>query len=64
MATDVLLRAYMQESGLDDELQAVADSMLHQPPVFVHRSNTARRLRQFVTRLFPDRNHQYVTVRT
>ena len=64
MATDVLLRAYMQESGLDDELQAVADSMLRQPPVFVHRSNTARRQRQFVARLFPDRNHQYVTVRT
>jgi hypothetical protein len=43
----------------DDELQAVDELLSRHIPIFVHRSNTARRLNTLVEKLFPDRDYCY-----
>lgn len=56
---DFMLRAYVQDWTLDDELQAVDELLSRHIPIFVHRSNTARRLNKLVEKLFPDRDYCY-----
>ena len=60
LAAELLLRAYMQESSPDEEMQAITGELLRSKPVFVHHSDTARRIGTLVGRLFPDRDARYI----
>ena len=60
LAVEVLLRSYMQENSLEEELELIDDELMQRLPVYIHHSNTSRRLKKFITRLFPDKGHQYV----
>lgn len=57
---DLLLRAYMQDSSLEELLDVLGEELWQSLPIFVHQSNTARRLEKIINRLFPDRNPIYI----
>lgn len=59
VARDLLLRSYMRQSTLEDELEAVTDELLLRTPVYVHKSSTAKRLHKLVDRLFPKGGFRY-----
>ena len=60
LSADLLLRSYMKNGSIDDELHLITDELLHSTPVYVHRSSTARRLHGLVDKWFPDRDARYL----
>ncbi len=60
VAADLLLRSFMSELSLEEELQTITDELLRSTPVFVHHSSTAEKLHKFVGRHFADSNHEYI----
>jgi lipopolysaccharide biosynthesis glycosyltransferase len=60
VASELLLRSYMKQSTLQDELDAITPELLKAHPVYVHKSSTARKLQRLAARLFPDSRHRYV----
>lgn len=60
LSGELLLRAYMKESTLEEELEAITDELLHTTPVYVHKRSTAEKLHRQVDRLFPKSDFQFI----
>ncbi|MBP5339295.1 MAG: hypothetical protein J6Z14_08365 [Prevotella sp.] len=60
LSGDLLLRAYMKESSLDEELEAVTDGLLRSLPIYVHKRSTAEKLHKQIDRLFPKNDFRYI----
>lgn len=60
LISEMLLRSYMKQSTLQDELDAITDEVLRSIPIYVHKSTTAKKLKRLVDNLFPDKQHKYV----
>lgn len=58
--TTMLMRSYMQDGTPDDLLADIDDKLLRSAPIYIHKSDTAKRLRKLISRFFPDRNPQYI----
>ena len=59
-AVDIFLRAYLNDSSLEEELEALDIDDLCHTPVYVHRSHRGQQFQSLVQRLFPDSDKQYV----
>jgi hypothetical protein len=59
LSADLLLRAFMKESTLEEELTAITDELLLSKPVYVHKSSTAEKLHRKITKMFPNRDFRY-----
>ena len=59
-ALSLLAKSRLMEATLDDELRLFEAFDWASLPVYVHKSSTARRLRNLVARLFPDRDYRYI----
>jgi hypothetical protein len=55
-ATDIFMRAYLNDSSLEEELEELDINDLCQTPVYVHRSHRGQQFQSLVSRLFPDNN--------
>lgn len=60
LSKDLLLLAYMKESTVEEELEAITDKLLLTTPVYVHKSSTAAKLHKQIDRFFPMRDFRYV----
>lgn len=60
ISRDLLVRACMKESTLDEELAAITDELLRSTPIRVHKSSTAAKLHKKIDRLFPKRDFIYI----
>lgn len=60
LISEMLLRSYMKQSTLQDELDAITDEVLRSIPIYAHKSTTAMKLKRLVDNLFPDKQHKYV----
>ena len=58
--TEIFIRSYLNNSSLEEELAALDINALCQTPVFVHRSHRGVQLQSLISRLFPDKNKQFV----
>ena len=59
-AHQLMTRAFMVNATLEEELRMFDETDWSQLPVYVHRSNTARRIGKLVAKLFPDRDYRYL----
>ena len=59
-ANNLIAQARLTDATLDDELRLFDQTDWKAIPVYVHKSSTARRLRNLVNRLFPDRDYRYL----
>lgn len=59
-ANDLIARSRLTAATLSDELLLFDQTDWAALPVYAHKSSTARRLHQFIDRLFPDRNQRYI----
>jgi hypothetical protein len=59
-ALSLLAKSRLMDATLDDELRLFEAFDWASLPVYVHKSSTARRLRNLVARLFPDRDYRYI----
>ena len=59
-AYELIAHSHLTDATLDDELRMFDAIDWSSLPVYVHKSSTARRLRNLVARLFPDRDHRYI----
>ena len=59
MASEMLLRSYMKQSTLQEELEAITNELLLSIPIYIHRPTTAKKLHNLIDRLFPTRNFRY-----
>ena len=64
LASELLLNSYMRDCTLEAELEQVVNILLSPTPIYIHHSNTARRLKVIIDRLFPDRDFRFVQKRT
>jgi hypothetical protein len=60
LISEMLLRSYMKQSTLQDELDAITDEVLRSIPIYVHKSTTAMKLKRLVDRLFPNKKYKFV----
>lgn len=60
IASELLLRSYMQKSSLDEELNEISNELLCSKPIFIHKSNTANRLKKIIDKVFKDKDHKYI----
>ena len=60
VATELLLQAYMKQSSLQDELDAITPQLLRSHPIYIHKSSTAEKLCRLVRRLFPNSQYRYM----
>ena len=61
---ELMARVLLTDASLEEEMQMYEALDFSQLPVFVHKSNTARRLKGLIGRLFRDRNFKYIQKRT
>ena len=59
-AYELIAHSHLTDATLDDELRMFDAIDWSSLPVYVHKSSTARRLRNLIARLFPDRDHRYI----
>ena len=59
-AYELIAHSHLNDATLDDELRLFDAVDWSSLPVYVHKSSTARRLRNLVNRLFPDRDYRYI----
>lgn len=59
-AHSIIAKSFLQGSMLDEELRFFDEIDWKRIPVFAHKSNTARRVKGFIDRIFPSRNLRYV----
>ena len=59
-ACSFLLESYMRNRTIEEDLEQIVDSLWSSVPIFRHRSNTARHLKDLIGKVFPDRNIHYV----
>ena len=62
-AKDVMLQSYLKNLSEEEELNLIRNLQLSDTPVYVHKSNTARRLKSLIDKLFKDKNPRYITPR-
>ncbi len=62
-AKDVMLQSYLKNLSEEEELNLIRNLQLSDTPVYVHKSNTARRLKNLIDKLFKDKNQRYITPR-
>ena len=59
-AKDVMLQSYLKNLSEEEELDLIRNLQLSDTPVYVHKSNTARRLKSLIDKLFKDKNPRYI----
>ena len=59
-ALSLMAKSRLTDASLEDELQLFDEIDWKAMPVYIHKSNTARRLRNLVNRWFPDRDFRYL----
>ena len=59
IATEMLLRSYMKQNSLQEELDYITNEMLLTTPIYIHRPSTAEKLHKLINRLFPNRDFRY-----
>ena len=57
---DVMLQSYLKNLSEEEELNLIRQLSFGDTPVYIHKSNTARRLKSLIDKLFPDKNPRYV----
>lgn len=57
---NLIARCFLTDATPEEELQQYESLDFSRLPVYVYKSNTARRLKRQVARLFPDRDHRYL----
>ena len=62
-AKDVMLQSYLKNLSEEEELNLIRNLQLSDTPVYVHKSNTARRLKSLIDKLFKDKSPRYITPR-
>jgi len=60
MANNMMLRSYFMGASIEEESAWFKDLPLQTTPVYVRKRSTARRLKNLVSKLFPDKNHKYI----
>lgn len=60
LSRDMLLRSYMKQSSLQEELDTITDELLRNTPIYIHKSSTAEKLHKLIDKLFPQRNYRYI----
>lgn len=60
LSSELLLRSYMKQSSLQDELDAITPQLLSSHPIYIHKSSTAEKLCKLIMRLFPNSQHRYI----
>lgn len=60
-AKDVMLQSYLKNLSEEEELDLIRHLQLSDTPVYIHKSNTARRLKSLIDKIFPDKNPRYVS---
>lgn len=59
-AQKIMLQSYLCGLSEEEEWQLLRQLPLHDMPVYIHKSNTARRLKNLIDRLFHDKNPRFV----
>ena len=59
----LIARCFLTEADEQEELRQFEQLDFASLPVYIYKSNTARRLRNLVTRLFPDRNSRSISLK-
>lgn len=59
VASDLLLRSYMKQNSLQEELDAITNELLLSTPVYIYKPNTAGKLHKLIDKLFPRRDFRY-----
>lgn len=60
IASEILIRSYMQKSNLEEELNEISEELLCSEPIYIHKSNTANRLKNTIDKIFKDKNQKYI----
>lgn len=60
IACELLLRSYMQMSNIDEEMNEINNALFHSEPIFIHKSNTANRLKKMIDKIFKDKDQKYI----
>ncbi len=60
MGMDLLARVLLTGASPDEEMRLYETLDLHRQPIYVYKSNTARRLKNLVAKAFPDRDYRFV----
>lgn len=60
MGMDLLARVLLTQASPDEEMRLFEALDLQSQPVYVYKSNTARRLKRLVAKAFPDRDFRYI----
>ena len=60
VVSELLLRSYMKQSSLQDELNAITPQLQSSHPIYIHKSSTAGKLHKLVNKLFPKRDFRYI----
>jgi len=58
-ANEIFIRSYLNNSSLEEELEALDIDALCQTPVYVHRSHHGQQFQSLISRLFPDSDQRF-----
>ena len=60
MAYELIANSYMKGQTVDETVKSLDVAQLCKTPVYIYHSNTAMRLRKIVSKLFKDKDYQYL----
>ena len=60
IAYNLIANAHMKKMSLAEELEQLDFSKMDLPPIYIHRSNTGRRLKDVIDKLFKDKDKKYI----
>lgn len=60
LSTELMLKAYMRNESLQEELACIDDALFRQLPVYAHHSSTAAKLHRLVDKWFPDKREERI----
>ena len=60
MAYELIANSYMKGQTMDETVKSLDVAQLCKTPVYIYHSNTAMRLRKIVSKLFKDKDYQYL----